>query len=168
MRWALAAVWLWRDARAEAMPVTSTEIMVNDLDPRHSDRALARASADLRARVWQCSSDWLRDDAPRAATLDDHRVREALARHLRCAGRLPRWAEQALRAMYDRRRNHVIGDILDRKVWWTWQEQAAVARYLRSLGWSGEHESVALAEAAVDHRPPSRDIARILLRWSGD
>ncbi len=156
-RWALAAVWLWRDERAEAM--------LNAFDGVYDALALARSSADLQASVWECNPEALRDDASLdAALLDDWGVQEALACRLVCVGCLPRWAERALRMLSDAKRNQAIGAIIFQISQTSRREMSAIVRYLRCLGWSGECESVATVEAVADDRAPSTGMAQRMLR----
>ncbi len=96
-----------------------------------------------------------RDDAtPDEASLDNPHVQQACQRLLVFQGRLPRWAERALRAQPDTRRNDVIVTLLSHSIGWPIPKQVSIARYLRSLGWSGEYKMVAMAEMVrmIEHR----------------
>ncbi len=158
--WLAAAIWLWRDERAKKMLEDNDIVSFDDNVRRHASRC-------LRMRAWRCNSEWIHDDAQlTAADLADQYIQRAVAFRLCDEGRLPRWAEDALRQLPSNRRDATIAAILDAM---TGQSvsltiQAPMARSLRSLGWNGEHGMVAEAALFDGDRGPSLEGTCLLLR----
>ncbi len=158
--WALAAIWLWQDERAERM-VSLGRMQTMPCSVQ------GRASAMIREQMWSCSPAALNDDHALDQTLADHpRTLQALAWYLDADGRFPPWAERAIRGMSDHRRDLLIAHIAQSFPEGSFWARASVARYLRSIGWKGDHPRFALVEAIVDNRIPGPDSAERLLRES--
>ncbi len=157
--WAKAAVWLWRDSRAVSLLPWNRVVALDG-------RVLARADTASLAAAWQCDAEWLRDDAALTAeALSDSRIQETLALCISHTGRLPQWAERALRSLpIDQRDAIVAAMIASTSLPTSWLEMVFFARRLRALGWSGDHAILAATELAADGRIPSPDIVQTMLQ----